>query len=324
MPLAATDHERETMIRAYQSGMGLIASAALVGRSESACKSALLQRGIKLRTQGEARSRRFPEWLDSARQVYRDGATLEETAFIVGCKSGECLGAIFKRAGEPRRSRGESLRQYALNESFFLTIRKEEQAYWLGFISADGHVANNGLLLTLARKDKGHLESLKRSLGSDAPIRDHVTHASNGSLTPISSVGFFSVKMASDLRSLKLPGRKVDVLAPWEGPSGLLRHYWRGLFDGDGWISSADASQVGAALVGTKAIVEGFQQFVRKTTVATSRISPQRNTWRVDFGTLACVQALARLLYSHSRFYLPRKKERANGLLLRRLRNRWS
>lgn len=50
-------------------------------------------------------------------------------------------------------------RKYILNENYFESITTPEQAYWLGFLSADGYVntAQGELELELQEQDQEHL-----------------------------------------------------------------------------------------------------------------------------------------------------------------------
>ena len=44
--------------------------------------------------------------------------------------------------------------KHKLNVDFFQNIDSQEKAYWLGYITADGYVQQNGYRLTLSYKDK--------------------------------------------------------------------------------------------------------------------------------------------------------------------------
>ena len=70
--------------------------------------------------------------------------------------------------------KSKAIRKYALNESFFSKIESEKQAYWLGFIAADGNIRQDGLCLTieLARRDREHLAKFLLDIGSEGHIFD--------------------------------------------------------------------------------------------------------------------------------------------------------
>lgn len=53
------------------------------------------------------------------------------------------------------------------NENIFDVIDSEEKAYWLGFLFADGYISSskNTIELSLALKDKEHLEKFAKFMG---------------------------------------------------------------------------------------------------------------------------------------------------------------
>lgn len=118
-------------------------------------------------------------------------------------------------------------RQHSLDQRFFETIDTEEKAYWLGFICADGHVSDDGLIVGLASVDEPHLRKLRQSICSDAPI----TRPAKAAVLNV-----WSKAMVEDLRSHGLQRQKSLTLQMPNIPQPLRRHFIRGLFDGDGSI----------------------------------------------------------------------------------------
>ena len=51
-----------------------------------------------------------------------------------------------------------------VDKTFFNEINSEEKAYWLGFISADGHVNDDEVSIQLSIKDINHLEKFKKDI----------------------------------------------------------------------------------------------------------------------------------------------------------------
>lgn len=65
---------------------------------------------------------------------------------------------------------------YHCNENFFSEIN-EKSLYWAGFLAADGNVRKTSnksrqLSLTLANKDRLHLENFKTDIKAESPISD--------------------------------------------------------------------------------------------------------------------------------------------------------
>lgn len=137
-----------------------------------------------------------------------------------------------------------SYKKYLFNESFFEIIDNEYKAYWLGFIAADGSVdeKRNSLQIGLAEKDKIHLEKFKRDLESSHPIFTRYRKYNDNlkSFTPktgcyFSHITLISSKMTHDLVHLGMCSRKTFTMKPPRISSNIMIHYWRGLFDGDGY-----------------------------------------------------------------------------------------
>lgn len=142
-----------------------------------------------------------------------------------------------------------------VNDDFFHVIDSERKAYWLGFLAADGSVQNKKamrwLAVWLCKKDRGHLEKLKRDLSSDHKISDRLY--SNHS--PCVQLMIGSEKLVSDLIVHGIVPNKTLILKPPSIPKKLVRHWIRGYFDGDGSVSFV-RGQVCVNLIGTKSVIK--------------------------------------------------------------------
>ncbi len=123
-------------------------------------------------------------------------------------------------------------RKYKLNEKIFEDVRREEQAYWLGFFAADGAITENKIRLRLSCEDYSHLQKWKRFTSWTG--KDYFCQR-----TDSCEVYFRSSKIKDDLAKYTITNRKTFTLEfPVEQLSdSLLRHYVRGYFDGDGCIT---------------------------------------------------------------------------------------
>lgn len=158
--------------------------------------------------------------------TYLAGANVKETARKLGHAPGT-VSRILKETGILLRQ----YRKYTLNENFFENIDSEEKAYWLGFIAADGCVADKyRLQIALAAKDKKHLEKLRNAIGSNAPLKSH-NKTTRGKRYPGFVLKIGSRQMIQDLTHLNITPRKNFTLIPSPIPNHLARHYWRGWMD---------------------------------------------------------------------------------------------
>lgn len=132
------------------------------------------------------------------------------------------------------------------NEHIFDVIDTEEKAYWLGFIFADGYIDSSPLYknkknnyefeLSLSNKDIEHLQKfssfifLKKELYVD-DTRCRLSVNSKHFWKILNSYGCVPKK------SLILKFPNIDIFSD----TSLIRHFIRGYFDGDGYISHRDS-----------------------------------------------------------------------------------
>jgi hypothetical protein len=152
--------------------------------------------------------------------------------------------------GVTLRTQSESNKRYQWDERFFLDIRTQEQAYWLGFLAADGCVGDDGrITIGLQIRDLAQLEKFRATLGGEQSI-----WASDDGC----SVTFCSRLMANDLAGHGIVPRKSLTARAAHLSEDLARHYWRGVIDGDGCLSPLYRK---LTLVGSEGLLTGFRQF---------------------------------------------------------------
>ena len=202
-----------------------------------------------------------------------------------GCESkkdshGYCAGhALQLRNGyELKPILGPSLppviRRYTLNEAYFDEITTPQQAYWLGFLTADGSITRNAhestLGLELAKYDAGHLLKFARDIGTDAPVRE--------TRRDCVRIRVGSRRIMESLAALGVTERKSLVVEPpLEKLREVERYYWRGLWDGDGHISKSKTRHPKwtIGIVGSLACVDGFASWARQICGSPARIGPR-------------------------------------------------
>ena len=220
----------------------------------------------------------------------------------------------YQRHGDPE---GTSL--YTFDDHFFDVINTEAKAYWLGFITADGCVRtdhhNHQLKVKLKVSDAPHLEKLKAALAANHPIKSGERRGVAGAWA---ALAVSSPRMVDSLAILGVTPRKSLTAQPWNGPADLMRHYWRGLFDGDGCITKrADRNKWALSICGSEACVLAFADWARGICGATSQSFLTGNVWHWKVAGFSAPQTLARELYRDATAYLDRKHELALDLLAR-------
>ena len=131
--------------------------------------------------------------------------------------------------------------RYVCDHAFFDCVETEEQAYWLGFLMADGCVCRSVVHLGLAVRDHSHVERFRQALQSAHPITTYIQKWGVKPGSTASRIQIRSVQMTEALARYGVGPRKTWT-AEWTDrlPSDLYRHYLRGAFDGDGcWSVSS-------------------------------------------------------------------------------------
>lgn len=137
-----------------------------------------------------------------------------------------------------------------IDSSIFSKVIKEEQAYWLGFIFADGYVSKNTEFeLSLGLKDLNHLEKFKKFLNYEGKIKiDNKIGRCR--------LQFGDPQIVNDLKSIGCVNRKSLILRfPEKLSKGLYSHFIRGYFDGDGSINDP-SRPISVSLIGTYSFLE--------------------------------------------------------------------
>ena len=146
-------------------------------------------------------------------------------------------------------------RLYSFNESV-LFEDTPDAAYWRGFLLADGcNREGRGLQITLASKDRGHLEEFATFMESNSPISDFTRGGNRGC-----TLAIWSKEFSERLTVAGIPPRKTMIVElPVNDPN--LPHLVRGLWDGDSSITITSRTR-SASFTGAPNMVEGVRSYV--------------------------------------------------------------
>lgn len=140
--------------------------------------------------------------------------------------------------------------KYNYNKSYFKNIHTENQAYWLGFLYADGCITrfyrneklkSMSLEITLQSNDISHLEKFKKDLECDVPIRHKIVsgkyHADKLVINSTSMCRDLINLGCTPCKSLTLSFPDTSIL-----PLKFIPDFIRGYFDGDGGVSYTEGN----------------------------------------------------------------------------------
>ena len=189
----------------------------------------------------------------------------------------------------------------------------EDVAYWVGFIMADGnlHEHKSGskvLQFGLSKKDEIHLRKFKSFLRTEKPIYE--CKKRDACVLAIHSKQIFS-----DLQYYGVTPRKSLTAEVKNITEDMCRHFWRGVFDGDGHIKKSEYS---IFLTGSSLLCEQFSDFIFKTIGVRQSVRKykDKNVYYINY-TGKNSRKISELLYGDSNISLDRKLVVANEYIKR-------
>jgi hypothetical protein len=205
--------------------------------------------------------------------------------------------------------------RYTINQHAFASITTEAQAYWLGFLWADGSIYINytgnrndkRLTVRINKHDIAHLEAFREFLGSSHKF---VHYADNSVSLALNSKTLVDNLIEHGIVARKSYQPNFDCLN--HIPEHLHVHFWRGAIDGDGYTKNNEKAMIG--FCGNLASVEAFKKFCSKALGRPMQAKIHKvkiaECW---FFQITCTQAraLSEILYKGAVIALPRKLEKA-------------
>lgn len=264
-----------------------------------------------------------PDVIDEIARTYVLGAPVSLIAARHRLAAPAVAGILRRRCHTLRRG-PEYLRKHHPVAEFFDVIDTEEKAYILGFVTADGcvHPERNALSIELAERDRTHLERIRDALSPGQELRPH-THHVGGRAIRQWRLNVISREMVAALARLGVGPAKSATVRPAECiPPALVRHYWRGVFDGDGCVTAMKGKTAVSRpvwvfeLTGSWPMCEGFRGFLLANAVDTAaRVAPAKGVARFSVGGQRVARRTAEILYAASTIALGRKKSLAESVL---------
>jgi len=247
--------------------------------------------------------------------LYAEGHSTRAIGAMLGHGKSTVNAVIVRHGGELRQKVGVD------HPDYFDAITTPEQAYWLGFLSADGslistvaHPEGNHLSVRLAARDKGHLVKLKEALGAHASVLDGISNGF-GKPTPSANLNVGSRRLMDALIALGINPRKSATVKPWDGPADLMPHFWRGLFDGDGSLAIKGPGLWTAFLCGSEPCVLGFLAWAHEICGTSATPYFKTGCWYVSISGKYQVPKLVRAMYGDATVSLDRKQKIADAIL---------
>ncbi len=318
-----SEEQQGEVVRLYDEGL-LLTTIADMFRVSKQVITNVLKREDRKRSSGRSARELTEKQQEEIVKMYQQGMSLRAIAGKSTISYGTARRLLQQKGIELRpriEAVNKTLTRYKHDETFFDVIDTEEKAYWIGFIMADGHVEHPDntdlyvLHLGLKLSDRGHITKLKASLKSS-----HQTYNYKLAILRLHSKGLCKAL----IRHGVVPRKSYEELVPPQMPNELLRHFWRGYFDGDGSLCIANngkrkdgsvRKQWCLNLLGSRSLLESFINWawshgllVRRPTLHST--NPNCKTLEVKPRRKTEVIGITQVMYEGASVYLDRKMEK--------------
>lgn len=210
--------------------------------------------------------------------------------------------------------------KYSFNENFFDSPLswKEEQAYWLGWLVADGYNNGEQVSLSLQEKDRCVVENLKKTLQYNGPLilikrkPESIFGKPKKQYQNRYALILSRKTFAKKLEELGLNNQKGRYYNfPVFLKQELYPHFLRGLFEGDGTFSFSKYNQFEINLISTNNVLLKIKEILYNINI---NCQIKDKTFKNGQGILRFCGVnfgikLFNYLYSDCTLYLPRKLE---------------
>lgn len=195
---------------------------------------------------------------------------------------------------------------------------KEPEAYWCGYLQADGGIYTRARTqshwkpstsIMFGQKEQEPVQAFVDFFGGEGQVR-HIERQTNFAMQTLYQAS--TSKHAIRLQEL---GIKTD---DWHESLRLDPHFWRGMIDGDGsvgWVTNGGKQYPVVALCGSQSDMQRFSDFVFMTIGRRYKVGAARSIFRVACNGKPAAQ-LIRALYFEGCYHANAVKyDRARAIL---------
>jgi uncharacterized protein (DUF433 family) len=243
--------EQTQIVREYNDGDTIAFLADKYNSCQATIFNVLIRGGASIRSMRKIEVGKYKDIIN----LYNDGYTTYEIAEKYKVDAGT-IQRTLTRCDIKKRTRGD-YKIYSINEHYFDSIDTPDKAYFFGLLYSDGcnnYVPNksyNIILQLSGEEDKDILIKLLKYIGSNSPISKIIPKDSHWK--PIYRVSICNKHMSTILNNYGVgKGKTYNLKFPTHLKPELYSHFIRGVFDGDGSISTTEHRGAYVNIIGTK------------------------------------------------------------------------
>ena len=155
-------------------------------------------------------------------------------------------------------------KKYSVYENYFEIIDSKDKAYFLGFLIADGNIFKNKIRISLQEEDGYILEKFKDYIKYDGIV--HTILKGNNKKRQKCLV-ITSTKISNDLINIGCIQNKSHFTFFPNIPKEFYSHFIRGVFDGDGCITTIKPKNRPSktntfSIIGNNLLIEKIQEIL--------------------------------------------------------------
>ena len=312
-----TDEQFNTALELFNDGKSLTSIASQINVDRHTLSKEFDRRGIDKCTSKYSKNyitRKITQYDSLILEKYSNKQSIQSIAdelFISTNTVWNCL--LEHNAVDKERTS----RIYNIDESKFASIKTEEDAYWLGFLMADGYIdeTKGEVSLCLQYRDKEHVERFIQYIGSNKKgyLKMSGEHEQF-------RVDIASRKVSDNLKNLSCGQAKTFTLkfpSYKKVPKRLMKHFIRGYFDADGCACLSNSILSFSIVSANKKFIYRLQDFlVKELKINKTKISEEINPmtdnilYTLHNAAYKDIQSIYSYLYSDATIYLERKHQK--------------
>ena len=248
---------------------------------------------------------------------YLSGEKSTDLALEYSCVYSTILN-IVKRQGGKSKSYSESHKKYTVDDMFFDEINNEETSYFLGLLYSDGcvHSTFPRFSLSLQIDDFDILETFKEKLKYTGDLYTRKYKNKNNKIQKVLSIT--SERLKTDLIKHGCTSKKSLILKFPEIDTNLMKHFIRGVFDGDGTINYGEKKDCSFDIVGSVDFVDGLYDYLKNNHIIDRVYTYYINGSKNKVLSIRCKKELYNMykyLYKDSTIFLERKKKNYDNII---------
>lgn len=189
-----------------------------------------------------------------------------------------------------------------VNEYFF-SKWTQESAYVLGLLEADGYIKNNTITYSAAEKDKEHVSNIHKLFNTDVTISESIWKTFKKYRFSVTAS-----RLIKDIQKVGFRTGQIPII-----PKRLMRHWLRGLFDGDGSVYLEKDRKYISIVFSNKNLADSTLELIRNKIGFSKGMKVYKKKhaecWYFRIATQTLVSKFAAWIYKDSTIALQRKQK---------------